>query len=142
MNPEDQPQKEKNDGKKLSWGDVVREIIIFALLAFGIVLPFRIYVAEPYIVDGASMDPTFVTGDYLIVNKLSYHFENPQRDTVVVFKYPLDPTKNFIKRIIGLPGDTVTMKDNAVTITNAQNPNGFALDESYIHDPCVDTRCI
>lgn len=121
--------------KKFKYKEIVKEIIIFAILAFGIVLPFRLYVAEPYLVDGRSMDPTFATGDYLIVDKLSYELGTPQRNTVIVFKYPNDPTKSFIKRVIGLPGETVTQKSNVVTITNKDNPEGFVIDESYITHP-------
>ena len=127
-----------------TWKSIVKEIIIFAIIAFGIVLPFRAFIAEPYVVDGASMDPTFHTGDYLIVNKISYELGTPKRNTVIVFKYPVDTSKNFIKRVIGLPGDTLTMKNNVLKITNAENPNGITMDQSYIKDPCVtaDNNCI
>ena len=119
------PQKNK-------FKEIIKEIIIFVIIAFGVVLPFRIYVAEPYLVDGRSMDPTFATGDYLIVNKLSYEIGVPKRNTVVVFRYPKDPTKSFIKRIIGLPNETLSMKENEVTVVNAENPKGFIIDQSYL----------
>ena len=118
--------------KKSTWKQIIKEIVIFAIIAFGIVLPFRIYIAEPYLVDGRSMDPTFATGDYLIVDKLSYELGTPKRNTVVVFRYPNDPKKSFIKRIIGLPGETVEMKDDVVTILNKENPKGFDVDQSYV----------
>ena len=121
--------------KKSKAKEIFREIVIFIIIAFGIVLPFRIYIAEPYLVDGRSMDPTFATGDYLIVDKLSYELGKPKRNSVVVFRYPNDPSKSFIKRIIGLPGETVTMKDNAVSIMNEGNPEGFAIDQSYVTHP-------
>jgi len=111
---------------------ILKEVLLFAIIAIGVVLPFRLYIAEPYIVDGASMDPTFKTGDYLIVDKLSYEIGSPQRDSVIVFKFPLQPSRNLIKRVIGLPGDTLTMKNGVVTITNKDNPNGFVLDQSYV----------
>ena len=118
--------------KKSKAKEIFREIVIFIIIAFGIVLPFRIYIAEPYLVDGRSMDPTFATGDYLIVDKLSYELGTPKRNSVIVFRYPNDPSKSFIKRIIGLPGETVVMKDNAVRIINAENPEGFIIDQSYV----------
>jgi signal peptidase I len=129
---------EKNDllttekSNKSALKEIIKEIVIFVLIAFGIVLPFRIYIAEPYLVDGRSMDPTFATGDYLIVDKLSYEIGTPKRNTVVVFKYPKDTSKSFIKRIIGLPGETVIIKDNIVTIKNTENPDGFVVDASYV----------
>ena len=77
--------------KKVTLKEIIKEIVIFAIIAFGIVFPFRLYIAEPYLVDGRSMDPTFATGDYLIVDKLSYEVGTPARNSVVVFKYPDDP---------------------------------------------------
>ncbi len=118
--------------KKNVWKEIIKEFLTFAVIAFCIVLPFRIFVAEPYLVDGRSMDPTFGTGDYLIVDKLSYELGNPKRNSVVVFKYPNDPSKNFIKRIIGLPGETVSIKGDTVTIINSENPEGFVIDQSYV----------
>ena len=118
--------------KKTGWKEILKEILIFVIIAFGIVLPFRVYVAEPYLVDGRSMDPTFATGDYLIVDKLSYKFEAPERNSVVVFKYPNDTSKSFIKRIVGLPGETVIIKNNTVTVVNSENPNGLVVDGSYV----------
>jgi signal peptidase I len=108
------------------------EILKFVAIAVIIVVPFRIYIAQPFVVDGASMDPTFQTGEYLIVDQLSYHFEQPQRGSVVIFKYPLDTTKYFIKRIIGLPGETVQIKNGEVTIYNKEHPEGILLNEPWI----------
>jgi signal peptidase I len=122
--------------KKSTLKSILKEVIIFLLIAFVIFFIFRPYVAEPYVVDGASMDPTFQTGDYLIVNKLSYEIGVPERNTVIVFKYPQNPKTNFIKRIIGLPGETVKMKDNVVTIINKDTPKGFVLDQSYVVHTC------
>ncbi len=110
----------------------MREIVKFVLLAIIIVIPFRLYVAQPFIVDGASMSPTFETGNYLIVDELSYHLKSPTRGSVLVFKYPLNPNKSFIKRVIGLPGETVSIDDGKVRIINKENPEGFNLDEPYI----------
>ncbi len=123
--------------KKSTWKSLLKELVIFAIIALGIVLPFRIYIAEPYLVDGRSMDPAFATGDYLIVDKLSYAISKPKRNTVVVFRYPNDPKKSFIKRIIGLPGETVVIKDNTVKIINAENPDGFNIDQSYVAHPSM-----
>ncbi len=120
--------------KKSKVKGILREVLIFAAIAFGIVLPFRIYIAEPYLVDGRSMSPTFETSDYLIVDKLSYRIGAPKRNTVVVFKYPNSPSKSFIKRIIGLPGETVVLQENRVTIINSENPEGFILDQSYVRN--------
>ena len=107
------------------------ELLKFAIIAVVIVAPIRLFVAKPFIVSGASMDPTFATGQYLIVDELSYHFESPQRGDVIIFKYPLDPTQYFIKRIIGLPGETVNIKGGKVSVTKTDG-NTQNLTEAYV----------
>lgn len=109
-----------------------KEVIKFALLALIIVVPIRLYIAQPYIVAGASMDPNFATGNYLIVDQLSYYFENPKRGDVIVFRFPGDTSKFFIKRIIGLPGETITLDGTRVIIDNPALLKSFVLDEPYL----------
>jgi len=108
------------------------EIVRFSLIAILIVIPIRMFIAQPFIVSGASMDNTFSSGQYLIVDQLSYYFEQPARGEVIVFKYPRDPSKYFIKRVIGIPGDTLEINGNTVTIINDTYPDGKILDEPYI----------
>lgn len=110
------------------------ELVRFALIALIIVVPIRVFIAEPFIVSGSSMFPTFENGDYLIVDKLSYEIGSPKRDDVVVFRYPNDTTKFFIKRIIGLPNETVDIKGSDVTITNAEHPEGFKLSQPFVEN--------
>lgn len=131
-NTENQIKTENGKNKKMSWKEFFKEVVIFLLIAFGIVLPFRIYIAEPYLVDGSSMDPTFKTADYLIVNKILYRYKEPLRNSVVVFRYPNNPQKSFIKRVIGLPGETIEVKDDTVIIKNKEHPEGFQIDQSYV----------
>lgn len=109
------------------------EIIRFSMVALLIVLPIRMFVAQPFIVSGASMETTFSTGEYLIVDQLSYRFEEPSRGDIIIFRYPKDPSKFFIKRVIGIPGDTVTIDGNKVTIKNDEHTEGVTLKE----DPYV-----
>ena len=102
------------------------------IISVGILLLcIRIFFAEPFLVSGTSMQPTFETGDYLIVDELSYKFEKPKRDEVVVFKPPYDTAKHLIKRIIGLPGETISVKGPVVTITTIDNKT-IVLNEPYI----------
>ncbi|MFA6300743.1 MAG: signal peptidase I [Candidatus Paceibacterota bacterium] len=110
------------------------ELVRFAAIALIIVIPIRYFIAEPFIVSGSSMVPTFENGDYLIVDKISYELGSPKRDDVVVFRYPNDTTKFFIKRIIGLPNETVDIKGNDVTITNALHPEGFTLSQPFVEN--------
>ena len=78
------------------------------------------------------MDPTFSTNQFLIVDRISYRFGNPERGDVIVFAYPGDTRIDYIKRIIGLPGETIKIKEGVVSITNAAHPEGFILNETYI----------
>jgi len=129
--------------KKQSWGlSLLKELGTFAFIAVCIIYPFRKYVAEPYIVSGASMSPTFETGHYLIIDKISYKLHAPQRDDVIVMKFPEDTSRDFIKRIIGLPGETVQIKDGAVTIINLEHPEGLKLDESFVKYPKLDNTTV
>jgi signal peptidase I len=97
-----------------------------------IVVPFRIYIAQPYIVSGSSMDPTFKDGDYLIVDQLSKRFSLPERNSVLIIKYPLNTKKFFIKRLIAFPNEQVSIKDGVVTVINEQNPEGVVIDSSFV----------
>ena len=117
----------------------VKEWIQVIIIALMISLPIRFFIAEPFIVNGASMDPTFSTGQFLIVDRITYRFGNPSRGDVIVFKYPNDPKIYYIKRIVGLPGETLTMTDGSIVVTKPEDPifteqypKGLTLDESYI----------
>lgn len=108
------------------------EIVRFALIAIIIVVPIRMFIAQPFIVSGDSMVDTFQSGEYLIVDQVTYYFEEPERGEVIIFRYPRDPSKFFIKRVIGLPGDTIQIIDGEVIIINEENPSGIVLNEPYI----------
>lgn len=110
-----------------TWLDVVKFVLITAV----IVLPIRYFIAQPFLVSGPSMDPTFHDKDYLIVDEVSYRFEPPKRGEVIVFKRPGD-NKYLIKRIVGLPKETIELLGDAVTIKNTEHPEGFALDQSFV----------
>lgn len=118
-------------------------ILLFLLI-------FRFYIFQPFSIKGNSMEPSFHDGEYLIVNEFAYHFTSPKRGDVVIFKHPepactdfvnsnyfnrvffQGPCSNYIKRVIGLPGETVTVKDGKIIIKNNQNPNGLELSEAYV----------
>lgn len=106
------------------------EVVKITVITLAIILPVRYYLMQPFFVKGASMEPNFDDGQYLIIDELSYNLRQPQRGEVVVFKYPLDPAQYYIKRIVGLPGETVEITDGGVKIFNSEHPLGFVLDES------------
>lgn len=107
------------------------ELLKFALVAVIVVVPVRLWVAQPFIVSGASMAPNFDTGEYLIVDELTYHFSEPNRFDVIIFRYPKDPSKFYIKRVIGLPGETVHITDRAITVTKKDGATE-RLEEPYL----------
>jgi signal peptidase I len=109
------------------------ELTRFILSVLLIVIPIRAFVAKPFIVSGASMYPTFKDSEYLIVDELSYYLRAPERGEVAIFKFPKDESKYFIKRIIGLPGETVIVKNNEVTIEN-MNGEKEKINEPYVKE--------
>ncbi len=109
------------------------ETIKIVILAIIIVFPIRYFIFQPFFVQGMSMEPNFFNSDYLIVDEITYRFRDPKRGEVIVFKYPQSPTQRYIKRIIGLPGETVIIKNGQITIINGNEK--FVLDESrYLSD--------
>lgn len=78
------------------------------------------------------MEPNFYNDEYLIINEISYRFDGPKRGDIIVFRYPRNPQEYFIKRVIGLPGEKVLMKEGNVYIVNKENPDGIKLEENYL----------
>ena len=111
------------------------ELVKAFLIAMVIIVPIRYFIMQPFFVRGESMNPTFDSGEYLIIDQLSYRLREPRRGEVIVFRYPQQPSKYYIKRIIGLPGDVVVVQDGSVVLKNEMYPDGVVLDESpYISD--------
>lgn len=111
-------------------------LVLYTVVALGLALLIRFFVAAPYVVDGTSMLPNFQNWNYLIVDRVSYDFSAPQRGDVVVLALPEDTSRDLIKRVIGLPGDTVVISGTKPTITiyDTKDPKGSVLSEPYI-DP-------
>lgn len=103
----------------------ISKIVAIALL---IVIPIRYFIFQPFYVKGASMEPNFRDGDYLIIDEITYKFKAPERGEVIVFRYPNDPSQRYIKRIIGLPGETIEIKQGKIIIYD-ENGNGQVLEE-------------
>jgi len=104
------------------------EVLKIALIALLIVTPIRLFLFQPFIVSGSSMEPNYHSGDYLIVDSISYRLRNPERGEVIVFRYPEDPSVMHIKRIIGLPGEEVTINGGQIKIISSEKE--IFLDES------------
>ena len=109
---------------------LVWEIFKILVVSLAFIIPIRYFLIQPFFVQGASMEPNYQDGEYLIIDEVSYRLGEPLRGEVVVFKYPQNPSEFFIKRIIGLPGETIKIDDIKIIIENKANPEGFVLDES------------
>lgn len=110
----------------------VLEILEIALVAIAAVFIIRSFLIQPFLVSGSSMIPNFSDGDYLLIDELTYHFRAPKRGEVSVFKSPIDASTYFIKRIIGLPGETIKIKEGNITVFDDKHPEGSLLNESYL----------
>lgn len=127
---------QENENKKNSLWELVRVV----LLAVIIVLPIRLFIAQPFIVSGTSMVPTFHDSEYLIVDEISYRLDDPKRGEVIVFRFPHNPSVFYIKRVIGLPGETINIEKGVVTIKNEENPDGTEIEEPYVSAVVDDGR--
>jgi signal peptidase I len=132
--PQNAPEKPQKTGKSSEVWDFIWETIKLVVISLAIIIPIRYYLVQPFFVKGASMEANFHDGDYLLVDELSYRLTAPGRGDVIVFRYPENPSQFYIKRIIGLPGETVEIKDNTVTIYNSASPTGMVLKEGYLAD--------
>ena len=112
------------------------EIAKIVLISLAIIVPIRYFVMQPFFVRGASMEPTFRGGDYLIINEIGYRISEPKRGDVIVFRPPQNDAQFYIKRVIGLPGEVVRIKDGNIWVGKDRNSLEL-LDEDYIN---VDTR--
>jgi len=122
--PQPEPVAEQNTNWKRFILDILETLVLAVVLYFGInAISARVRV------DGFSMRPTLQDGEYILVNKLAYKFSEPKRGDIIVFIFPVNPAEDLIKRIIGVPGDTVTVQDGVLTV------NGAVVDEPYISAP-------
>jgi len=113
------------------------DLIKIIVISLAIIMPVRYFLIQPFYVKGASMEPNFHDHEYLIIDEISYRLKEPQRGDIIVFRYPKNPQEYFIKRIIGLPGEKIQVKNGEVIIYNDEYPNGLVLDEEYLP---VDTK--
>ncbi|HRY63250.1 MAG TPA: signal peptidase I [Patescibacteria group bacterium] len=128
--PNFEPETEKeallDQIKEFVWETI--KVVVFSLV---IIIPVRYFLIQPFYVKGASMEPNYFDHEYLVIDEISYRLGEIERGDVVVFKYPNDPSQYFIKRVIGLPAETLKIQDGKIHITNAAHPEGFILDENH-----------
>jgi len=126
--PETEPTEKPSIFSRVK--DFLLELLHVVVISLAIIVPVRYFLIQPFYVKGASMEPNFLDHEYLIIDEISYRFNEPQRGEIVVFRYPNDPRQYFIKRIIGLPGERIRVAGGTVWVYNERYPDGKALDES------------
>jgi signal peptidase I len=126
----DEEEEEENEPRRSSFAeyllatfDFIKTVVVVIILA----LIIRLFIIQPFIVEGQSMEPSFKNNDYLITEKITYKFRAPERGEVIIFHPPGNPSVNYIKRVVGLPGDTITIQDGSVYI------NGKQILEPYLN---------
>lgn len=150
------PDVQKGREKYYGVGAFILELIKVFIFALIIVVPIHTFVFKPFFVQGASMEPNFEDGEYLIVNELGYKktpigllgkewfsvnsFQKVERGMVIVFRYPKNPSQFFIKRVVGLPGEKVEIAGNQIKIYNSDYPQGFVLDEKQYLSGSIKTN--
>jgi signal peptidase I len=134
------------DEEHLGFGGLLLEMGRVFLLAVIIIIPVRVFLFQPFFVQGSSMEPNFEDGEYLVISEFGYKqttvgwsdtqlfrvtpFQEFERQDVAVFRFPKNAEEFFIKRVIGLPGEAVEIRRGKVVIYNSEYPEGFVLDES------------
>jgi len=113
-----------NNTKSFVW-----ETIKVVIISLAIIVPVRFFLIQPFYVQGASMEPNFFDNEYLVIDEISYRFNEPQRGDIIVFRYPRDPKQFFIKRIIGMPGEEIQIRDGQIRIIPLEG-EGYILGES------------
>jgi len=129
-----------------------KELLKTLLFMIVVIIIVKFLLLEPFLVKGSSMEPNFQDNNYIFVESITYVFATPKRGDVVVFKHPeprcseyinkgflneispFSPCTNYIKRIIGVPGETIIINNGTITVKNDKDPNGFLLNEEYIPD--------
>lgn len=151
----EEERKVMPEEEHLGLGGLLGEMVRVFLLAVVIIIPVRVFLFQPFFVQGSSMEPNFEDGEYLIISEFGYKqtkvgwdeksfevkpFKKIVRQDVAVFRFPKNTEEFFIKRIIGLPGESVEIRQGKVIIYNADYPDGYVLDESAYIGPGVLTQ--
>jgi len=142
VTPEPKKEEKKPSGAMGEIFEFVWETAKVVLLSLIIILPVRYYLIQPFFVKGSSMVPNFHDKEYILVDKWTYKLGAPERGDVIIFRYPQNPKEYFIKRILGLPGETVVAgENNSVVVYNDRYPDGFTVFEKGYLPETNPTYC-
>lgn len=103
----------------------VKEVIESVVIAVLLAVVIRVFLFQFFVIPSASMEPTLTEGDMIAANKIVYRFSEPKRGDIIVFKYPLDPERDFVKRLIGLPGEKLQIKSSTLYINGKVTPEPY-----------------
>ncbi|MFC1613217.1 signal peptidase I [Patescibacteria group bacterium] len=117
----------------------IADLIKTVIISLAIILPVRYFVIQPFYVKGASMEPNFHENEYLIVNELVYRLKDPMRGDIIIFKNPRNQKEYFIKRILGLPNETIKIYDHKIQIYNSSHQDGIIIEEPYLSSDEITT---
>ena len=120
-----------------SFSIFILDVFKIVVIALAIVLPIRYFLFQPFVVKGASMEPNYHSGDYLIIDEISYRLHEPERGDVIVFKYPYNPSDRYIKRVIGLPGETVEIRDGRIYVSKGDKVS-IVNESGYLSDGLIE----
>jgi len=122
--------------------EFIWDLVKVICISLAIIIPVRYFLIQPFYVKGASMEPNLYDHEYLIINEIGYRVDDPERGDIIVFKYPLDQSQFFIKRIIGLPGEKVEIKDGMIYLYSDEDGSvrQYVLTETEYLDPSVKTH--
>lgn len=121
--------------KDKDWGKELKEWVLSISAAILLALIIRTFIVELYVVDGPSMKPTLQHNERLVVNKFVYRIREPQKGEVVIFRYPRDPSRDFIKRVIATAGDTIEIKDGRVYVNDQLQREDYILEKTRSEYP-------
>ena len=119
------------------WGKELKEWLISISAAIVLALIIRTFIVELYVVDGPSMKPTLQNAERLVVNKFIYRVREPQKGEIIIFRYPRDPSRDFIKRVIATAGDTIEIKDGRVYVNDQLQREDYILEKTRTEYPKV-----
>lgn len=122
--------KQQEDSASMIWETLQTLVLAGLLIVF-----FRTFVFQNFVVEGSSMIPTLTQSDRLIVSRISYYLGQPERGDIIVFQYPYGPDRDFVKRVIGLPGETIVLKNGQVFIDDKPLQS-----EPYVKNKSRDTH--
>lgn len=132
IKPKKESKKDETPSFAKSTGQFILELLKIVIISLAIIVPIRVFLIQPFYVKGASMEPTFFDNEYLIIDEITYRFSAPQRGDIVVIRYPLDPSQFFIKRIVGLPGEIIDIKNGSVYIDGPKLTEPIEIEEKYL----------